>query len=344
MSRDAYTSADVSTVAPGDFLDQYAGHIKKFYDASCLRLTGVTGTDDIEATATPDFDTDGLVAGMRFVFVAGAGNTGPVTLAINGGSQVDVLDAEGIALPSGRFSAGMVVQVYYDGADFRVISSGGTSSGALHGWWVFEASGAWTKPDWLSDDAPLTVEAWGAGGGGSTGASGGGGGGGAYMRHTFRGEDVPSSVTVTIGAGGAAGSTGGTGGNTTFGALLTAYGGGPGTSVLGGGGAGSHDAGTSGADGGGYLGGGRGGFVSDTTAQAAGDASSLWAGGGGALAALNGGRAVYGGAGGGGPTGDGGVSIWGGNGGDAGVAGTVPSGGGGHNAPGANGLLIVYTG
>ena len=65
MTRDAYSSADVSTVAPGDFLDEYSGHIKQFYDAAAFPLTGVAGVNDLTATLSPALDGDGLVTGMR---------------------------------------------------------------------------------------------------------------------------------------------------------------------------------------------------------------------------------------------------------------------------------------
>lgn len=88
----------------------------------------------------------------------------------------------------------------------------------------------------------------GGGGGGSSAASAtdgpGGGGGGDCELRTFQASDVGASVTVTIGAGGAAGTaganSGGQGGETSFGSLLTAFGGGGGMhggAAAGGGGA-----------------------------------------------------------------------------------------------------------
>ncbi|RME29313.1 MAG: hypothetical protein D6800_02800, partial [Candidatus Zixiibacteriota bacterium] len=96
----------------------------------------------------------------------------------------------------------------------------------------FTTSGTWTKPS-----GPYTlaiIEMWGAGGGGGSGrrgaagsyrSGGGGGGGGAYFKTFRRFADLPSSLTVTIGAGGPGGSSvssndtdgniGSNGGNTT---------------------------------------------------------------------------------------------------------------------------------
>jgi len=112
---------------------------------------------------------------------------------------------------------------------------------------VFTATGAntWTKPTSFMPKVTI-VRIWGAGGGGGGGASlatavvakgGAGGGGGAFNSVEYVTADLGATITVTVGAGGtagaastagAAGGDGGIGGNTTFGTLLSAFGGGGG--------------------------------------------------------------------------------------------------------------------
>lgn len=105
----------------------------------------------------------------------------------------------------------------------------------------FSSSGTWTKP---SNATFVMAEVWAGGGGGGSGyrasagldrAGGSGGGGGAYGYRIFKASDLPATVTVTIGSGGAGGAAvtvdstvgndGVAGGNTSFGNLLTVYGG-----------------------------------------------------------------------------------------------------------------------
>lgn len=103
----------------------------------------------------------------------------------------------------------------------------------------FEANGSFVKADhpW-AHRYKLRIKGGGGSGGGAAATSGtehaegGGGGSGEYVEKTGNISDLPTSVTVTIGAGGAASSAGGNGnagGTTSFGSIADAGGGGGGT-------------------------------------------------------------------------------------------------------------------
>jgi hypothetical protein len=101
---------------------------------------------------------------------------------------------------------------------------------------AFTASGTWTKPlGALYCFVEVQASGGGGGGGGATGAGewsfGDGGGGGEYASGWFLATVLAATVTVTIPAGGAGGVgavAGTTAGNASFGAHITAIGGGGG--------------------------------------------------------------------------------------------------------------------
>lgn len=174
----------------------------------------------LAATSSPTTNyMDGLISAYNF-------ETGAIEVIIGSGATVG----------SGTFSA------------WNIGLSGpqGAAGGSVDVQ-VFTTSGTWTAPG--GTITAIYVEAWGAGGGGAGGTGGGGsqkgaagGGGGGYKSRYFVAGDVTSPVTVTIGASGAggaggSGAAGSSGGNTTFGSLLTAYGGfgGPAGASIGGG-------------------------------------------------------------------------------------------------------------
>lgn len=336
-TRDRYSNLSTPPVFGPDLLQNLAGHIDTFYDAACFPLTSIGGTGDaVTATLDPALDAGGFADGMRFTITWGAANTGAVTLAINGGSALPVVDKSGDALVGGALASGLRSMIEYLGGSFRMLTEPAStgSGGVAASYQAFTSSGTWNKPAGIADDQIVMVELWGGGGGGSRsgGTSSGGGGGGGYARAMFRAVDLPSSVSVTIGAGGlgrtGSQGDGAAGGNTTFGSLLTAFGGGAAQVATGGGGGTPWAAGVAGA--------------------AGGNAASIYHGGGGASGSGTpaGGNAMHGGGGGGGGSGGaGGVSVHGGNGGAAGdgtptaTAGSAPGGGGGGgaNVDGANG-------
>lgn len=221
------------------------------------------------------------------------------------------------------------------------------TGGGIADYQVFTSSGLWTKPTGLSASAVAHIEAWGAGGGGgSYGGYGSGGGGGGYSERWMLLSALTATVAITVGAGGAiSNGNGNPGGNSSFGAYLTAYGGGGGGRWGYGGG------------GGGALGAGGNdtqfGSLSLGGAPDGGDAgggNSRFGGGGGGIGGsatlCKGANSFMGGGGGGAKwtpsyNGTGGTSVGGGSGGAYGYAGTAPGGGGGYAAVGARGEVRV---
>jgi len=327
-----------------DFMPGLNARLKTLFDGASLPLTDTGGTANaVTASLAPVLDGDGLLDGMTFSIAWGAANTGSMALAINGGTALPVLGPNGLAMIAGAVGDGLVSRLTYWGGSFVMTSPTllmGNTSAARYAF-TFTLSGTWTKPADLPDDTPVLIQGWGAGGGGIGSA---GGGGGAYSERWVRAGELGATVTVTVAPGGAIGTAGG---NSTFGSLLTAYGGGtrggP-TTGNGGSGGGSNAAGGSGPAAA-FQGGGPGG-VTDGGGDSGGNATNLWGGGGGGTSDAaglvgNGGRAVLGGGGGGGLSGAGGSSLRGGPGGASGVAGTAPGGGGGNGAAGARGEIRV---
>lgn len=344
--RTTFSGSSPSPVDGDVFLNEYSQRMKSLFDAAAFPLTSVAGTGNaVTASLDPPLDAGGLVNGMKFTITWAAVNTGAVTLAINGGTAVPVVDADNVALGASALAAGRRSLIEFVGTSFRILSSaGGGATGGGPAYQVFTASGTWTKPTGYDPDTVVMVELWGGGGAGGRGAAGNGntaqgGGGGGYNRGLFRISDLPSSLSVVIGAGGTApgaAGVGGNGGNSTFGSLLTAYGGGGGAAAAattGGGGGGVNGAGTNTSSTGGRTGGGNGG----SGGAGAQDALNIYGGGGGTISSTAGapGSAVHGGgAGGNAPSINGGVSAFGGRGGNgapintAAESGVAPGGGG----------------
>ncbi len=360
-------------------MDAVSEEIGRLYEGICVELTDISGDEnDVVGVCTP-YLTDGVKAGMLFAWKQGATqNSGAMTLVLSDGGSpaeetaaIDIVDLSGAALVSGRVGANTHQVVYYSAEEAKFILLTDTrDTNRVLNIQEFTANGTWTKPAGTPGDALVIVDLWGAGGGGGANANGGGGGGGSFRRQIFKASDLSSTVSVTVPAGGAVNTAGG---NSTFGSLLTAYGGAAGANAAGGGGGGgggrmgAGSAGSSGTGGGGGRGGGGGGGAASNassggsagtdgdpgsagsaanTAGAGGDAIEGGAGGGGGNTnAAAGGNSVYGGAGGGGGGSGsaGGTSVHGGNGGASGVAGSAPGGGGGRNAAGGRGFCRVRT-
>jgi hypothetical protein len=310
-----------------------------------VNIASGTGTLAFTAAAT-------LAAG--FVCKIKNSGTGDVTLNPDSTEQIDGLTSW-ILYPGGS------IEVYCDGSAFYSVLLSPMEV-------TFNSSSTFTTP---GVGTFVEGEIWGAGGSGGRGTTnlaGSGGGGGACLPFKFLRTALGATETVTIGAGGAARTTnvaGANGGNSTFGSLVTGYGGGAGqvTAVNAGGGGGGAISAANGALGGSPAGddtgladgfGGAGSEVifgnSSGYGGAAGGPGDLDTGG-------DGGDSVWGGAGGGGggdtiAGGNGGNSIFGGNGGNGATGsanaqnGSQPAGGGGgsetgNSGAGANGRLVV---
>ncbi len=211
------------------------------------------------------------------------------------------------------------------GANVTVSTNGnglGISAASIPNMEVINTSGTFTVPSGVTR---IMVEVWGGGGGGGagynpSGTQGGGGGGGGYGKQVFT-VSAGANYTVSVGNGGA-GSTGSgalAGGTSSFGALISASGGSPGT-----------DAGaTKGA-------GGTGG-TSAALVNLPGEAGNQFSSSGPIQSQAGGGASPYGGSGGVGGM----VAVPGGApGGGGGGGGAFPEGWPGGD--GAKGRVIVY--
>jgi hypothetical protein len=225
------------------------------------------GQFDIYSAAATQTLTNKTISGLNNTISnvsLTTGVTGTLPVA-NGGTGVGTFTANNVLLGNGTST----FQAVAPGASGNLLTSNGTTwqsaappvgSANLQ---VFSSSGTWTKP---SGAQFVMVELWGAGGGGGSGqrrstdrTGGAGGGGGARVFQMYRASDLAASYTVTIGAGGSGGAaqttndTGGNagsaGGDTTFGAVLAAYGGGGGAGGAGGGDRGGNGGGSGGSGG-----------------------------------------------------------------------------------------------
>ena len=285
--------------------------------------------DITSGTFTQTFDACASLGTTWWCYIRNSG-TGDITLDPNGSETID----------------GLTSYVMYPGEARLVMCDGSTLKTVVLAsfYRTFTASGTFVTPPGYQQFAGLL---WGGGGsGGKSNYRNGGGGGGACVPVSFPASVLPATVAVTIAAtatGPSANGYGAQGNNSTFGSLLTAYGGKGGygdgsTATYGGGGGGA--LGTSA----GTLGGAPSmGAAGDNTGFGGGSAgfASVWGGGGGGGDSGSGGKSVYGGGGGGGGTGgsSGGSSVYGGAGGayvlnSSGIDGTAPGGGGGGTVSG----------
>jgi len=206
---------------------------KLFVPPSKLRATQFndykidTGAADAYAI-TPSPAITAYAAGQVFFFKVANTNTGASTLNVSGLGVKTIKKNIAEDLEAGDLTQDQIVQFVYDGTNFQALGIGGGGGVDVQ---EFASSGTWDKP---AEGKRVLVECWGGGGAGAHGYFNGnsnqsGGGGGMYISHWFDIDDLGATETVTIGDGGVgvttSASSGAAGGATSFGALLTAYGG-----------------------------------------------------------------------------------------------------------------------
>jgi hypothetical protein len=150
--------------------------------------------------------------------------------ALGNGSQLTDLNATELksgTVPTARLGSGTANNTTFLRGDNTWAAVGGGTDIQ-----TFNSNGTWTKP---STGSMARIEVWGGGGGAGRSSNNtltSGGGGGGYNEITVPLSTLASTVSVTVGAGGA-GRTGSTGngnqgGTSSFGTLLSAFGGGGG--------------------------------------------------------------------------------------------------------------------
>lgn len=217
-----------------------------------------SGTNSIVLTSNTNYGVPTTyVTGQNYSFIAANNSTGSVTVNANGLGALPLYLPSGSQAGNGDIVINTTYLIQYNSSlgGFQIPSVG--NSRTPSNVQVFTATGTWTRPTSGNSVWVYMCGAGGGGGGGGAAATstavsgGGGGGGGAVVSIVLRIADAGASQTVTIGAAGTAGSgaanpgtggNGGVGGTTTFGSLLSAFGGG--------GGAGGNTGASSGAGGG----------------------------------------------------------------------------------------------
>ena len=242
------------TGLPNGSADQDAatkGQLDAYTTATVTAKNGcvVKADSNITLSGTQTIDSVALSVGDR-VLVAGqtSGSANGIYVVASGAwSRASDMAASSsakgvnVAIVSGTVNAGTAwivtsgTTVGTDTLAFSRLSPSMTQSFLVAG------TSTWTKPAGCKQ---VTIVAFGGGGGGGAGsaatatykAGGGGGGGGACAIESFDASALPSTVTVTVGAGGtggaastsATGNSGNVGGTSSFGTYLKSYGGGGG--------------------------------------------------------------------------------------------------------------------
>lgn len=112
----------------------YAAEVQEevtgLWDRSTITLSAVSGTNTITATATPAL-TGALGGSMNFILKPAATNTAAVTLNINGGGAIAVVDAEGGALAAGALRINANYLLHYDSGISKFVVVGYIPAAAI---------------------------------------------------------------------------------------------------------------------------------------------------------------------------------------------------------------------
>ncbi|QEL26162.1 hypothetical protein FQV39_28790 [Bosea sp. F3-2] len=202
--------------------------------------TGAGSATALSITLDPQPADWAELTGATLKIVPANTNTGDATLAIAGlpGTK-SILRPGGAALVPGDIGAGGILAVTFDGTAFQMM---GLTQPSAFNRAIYSTPGtfSWTCPAGVFR---VRAKVWsgGGGGGGSSGAANSiasAGGGGEYREGEFA--VVPGTAYPVIvgargasGAGGGSPGNGGNGGSSSFGAFITALGGGGGVAANG---------------------------------------------------------------------------------------------------------------
>lgn len=100
-------------------------------NGTAVWLTSVSGTNTIVGTATPT--PAAYVAGQSFRFIAAATNTGAVTINVSSLGAKAITKNGTTPLDAGDIQSGAVVTVTYDGTEFQLSTSAGSSNSGASG-------------------------------------------------------------------------------------------------------------------------------------------------------------------------------------------------------------------
>ena len=87
-----------------------------------IRLTSVSGTDNVTVTASPSIED--WVTDQVFVWRPQATNTGAMTIIHATAGTVSLKTPSGAALAAGQVQTGLDIMMSFDGTDLRIIGSG----------------------------------------------------------------------------------------------------------------------------------------------------------------------------------------------------------------------------